>query len=88
VSAPLRGDVILNCGFKQQEIPLAQEVSVEWRLQHRGKGGKVFEMMTRLDEAEGSTVGECCRKRSDLFWFILGLVALRVTALIKLESVY
>ncbi|XP_068591467.1 tapasin-related protein [Cebidichthys violaceus] len=56
VSAPLRSDVILNCGFKQQEIPLAQEVAVEWRLQHRGKGGKVFEMKTRLDEAEGRPV--------------------------------
>ncbi|XP_056301117.1 tapasin-related protein isoform X2 [Pseudoliparis swirei] len=66
VSAPLRGDVILNCGFKQQEIPLAQEVSVEWRLQHRGKGGKVFEMMTRLDEAEGSTVVHAERRGSSM----------------------
>nr|XP_040021739.1 tapasin-related protein [Gasterosteus aculeatus aculeatus] len=56
VSAPLRGNVILDCGFKQQEIPLAQEVAVEWRLQHRGKGWKVLEMKTRLDEAEGSAV--------------------------------
>lgn len=63
VSAPLRGDVILDCGFKQQEIPLAQEVAVEWRLQHRGKGWKVLEMKTRLDEAEGSAVGECCGSR-------------------------
>ncbi|KAI9515373.1 hypothetical protein NQZ68_026106 [Dissostichus eleginoides] len=56
VSAPLRGDVLLYCGFRQQETPLAQEVAVEWRLQHRGKGWKVFEMKTRLDDAEGSTV--------------------------------
>ncbi|XP_036930898.1 tapasin-related protein [Acanthopagrus latus] len=56
VTAPLRGDVLLNCGFKQQEIPLAQEVGIEWRLQHRGKGRKVLEMKTRLDDAEGSTV--------------------------------
>ncbi|KAE8289356.1 Tapasin [Larimichthys crocea] len=56
VSAPLRGDALLKCGFKQQETPLAQEVGVEWRLQHRGKGRKVLEMKTRLDDAEGSTV--------------------------------
>ncbi|KAK2910096.1 tapasin-related protein [Channa argus] len=56
VSAPLRGDVLLNCGFKQQETSLSQEVGIEWRLQHRGKGRKVFEMKTRLDEAEGNTV--------------------------------
>lgn len=60
VSAPLRGDVLLNCGFKLQETPLAQEVGVEWRLQHRGKGWKVFEMKTRLDDAEGGTVGKWC----------------------------
>nr|XP_046255194.1 tapasin-related protein [Scatophagus argus] len=55
VSAPLRGDVVLHCGFKQQEIPLAQEVGIEWRLQHRGKGQKVLDMKTRLDDVEGST---------------------------------
>lgn len=59
VTAPLRSDVLLNCGFKQQDEPFAQEVSVEWRLQHRGKGHRVLEMKTRLDDAEGSAVGEC-----------------------------
>ncbi|XP_059195536.1 tapasin-related protein [Centropristis striata] len=54
VSALLRGDVLLSCGFKQTETPLAQEVGIEWRLQHRGKGAKVLEMKTRLDDAEGS----------------------------------
>ena len=63
VSAPLRGDVLLNCGFKQQETPLAQEVDIEWRLQHRGKGRKVLEMKTRLDDLEWSTVGKCFVKR-------------------------
>ncbi|XP_074509454.1 tapasin-related protein [Sebastes fasciatus] len=66
VSAHLRSDVLLNCGFKQQEIPLAQEVAVEWRLQHKGKGGKVLEMKTRLDEAEGSTVVHAERKGSSV----------------------
>lgn len=59
VMAPLRSDVLLNCGFKQLDEPLAQEISVEWRLQHRGKGHRVLEMKTRLDDAEGSAVGEC-----------------------------
>ncbi|KAK9513984.1 hypothetical protein VZT92_027476 [Zoarces viviparus] len=66
VSAPLRGDVVLNCGFKQQEIPLAQEVAVEWRLQHRGQGWKVLELKTRLDEAEGSTVVHEQRRGSSM----------------------
>ncbi|XP_028280265.1 tapasin-related protein isoform X2 [Parambassis ranga] len=56
VSAPLRGDVLLNCGFRQQEIPLAQDAGIEWRLQHRGKGRKVLEMKTKLDDTEGATV--------------------------------
>lgn len=56
VSASLRGDVLLNCGFKQRDVPLALDVGIEWRLQHRGKGRKVFEMKTRLDDPEGSTV--------------------------------
>ncbi|XP_028984873.1 tapasin-related protein [Betta splendens] len=56
VSVPLRGDVLLNCGFRQQNTPLSQEVGVEWRLQHRGKGRKVLEMQTRLDDAEENTV--------------------------------
>lgn len=59
VSVPLRGDVLLNCGFRQQNTPLSQEVGIEWRLQHRGKGRKVLEMKTRLDEAKENTVGKC-----------------------------
>ncbi|XP_035528547.1 tapasin-related protein [Morone saxatilis] len=66
VSAPLRGDVLLNCGFKQQEIPLAQEVGIEWRLQHRGKGQKVLDMKTRVDDAEGNTVVRAERRGSSI----------------------
>ncbi|XP_070767541.1 tapasin-related protein [Enoplosus armatus] len=66
VSAPVRSDVTLNCGFKLQEILLVQEVSIEWRLQHRGKGQKVFEMKTRLDDAEGSTVVHAERRGSSV----------------------
>lgn len=57
VSTPLREDVLLNCGFKQEETPLAPEVGLEWRLQHRGKGRKVLEMKTNLDDTERATVG-------------------------------
>ncbi|XP_041844032.1 tapasin-related protein [Melanotaenia boesemani] len=66
VSAPLRGDVLLNCGFKQQEVPLAEEVGVEWRLQHRGKGWKVLEMKTKLDDTEGPAVVHGERKGSSM----------------------
>ncbi|KAK2844744.1 hypothetical protein Q5P01_011403 [Channa striata] len=66
VSAPLRGDVLVNCGFKQLETPLSQEVGIEWRLQHRGKGRKVFEMKTWLDEAQGNTVVHEERKGSSM----------------------
>lgn len=66
VSAPLRGDVLLNCGFKQQETPLSQEVGIEWRLQHRGKGRKVLEMKTRLDDAEGNAEVFADRKDSSM----------------------
>lgn len=73
VSAALKGDVLLNCAFKQPEIPLGQEVGVEWRLQHRGKGGIVFEMKTRLDDAEGST--EVQRQRMGSSMDVAQLVA-------------
>lgn len=66
VSAPLRGDVLLNCGFKQPEVPLAQELGIEWRLQHRGTGRKVLEMKTRLDDVEGSTAVHAERRGSSI----------------------
>ncbi|XP_056143062.1 tapasin-related protein [Lampris incognitus] len=47
-SAPPREDVVLNCGFRQQEMSIAQEVGVEWRLQHRGSGQRVFGMKAGL----------------------------------------
>lgn len=53
LNAPLRGDVLLPCGFKQQDSPLAPDVHVEWRVQHRGKGRKVLEMKTPLEDTEG-----------------------------------
>lgn len=58
VSAPLRGDTLLNCGFKLQELPTDQEVDIQWRVQHKGKGRNVLGMRTRPDDLEGSTVGK------------------------------
>lgn len=60
VSAQLKSDAVLHCGFRQQEAQPVQEVAVEWRLQHRGKGWKVLQTKTRLDGTEQSAVGECC----------------------------
>ncbi|XP_038140139.1 tapasin-related protein [Cyprinodon tularosa] len=64
VSAPLRGEVLLHCGFKQEEATLAPEVGLEWRLQHRGIGRKVLEMKSRLDDTEGAPVVHGERKGS------------------------
>lgn len=66
VSAPLRSDVLLNCGFRHQEMPPVQEVSIDWRLQHRGTGRKVLEMRTRLDNTEESTTVHVERKDSHI----------------------
>lgn len=56
VSAPLRGDALLRCGFNLGEMPAGQEVAVEWRVQHRGKGHRVFGMRTRKEDAGGGAV--------------------------------
>lgn len=60
VSAQLKSDAVLHCGFRQQEAQPAQDVGIEWRLQHKGKGWKVLQTETRLDGTEQSAVGECC----------------------------
>ncbi|KAM3873245.1 tapasin-related protein [Diretmus argenteus] len=66
VAAPLKGDVLLSCGFRQQEMPPAQEVGVEWRLQHRGSGRKVLEMRTRIADAEESSEVHAVREGSSV----------------------
>lgn len=52
LTAPLKGDVLLPCGFKQRDSPLAPDVHIEWRVQHRGKGRKVLEMKVPLEDTE------------------------------------
>ncbi|CAB1456329.1 unnamed protein product [Pleuronectes platessa] len=66
VNAPLSGEVLLNCGFKQHEKVSSLDVGIEWRMQHRGKGHKVFDMKTRLDDAEGNTVVHAERTGSSM----------------------
>lgn len=53
LTAPLKEDALLPCGFKQQDLPLAPDVHIEWRVQHRGKGRKVLDMKTPLEDSEG-----------------------------------
>nr|XP_061790006.1 tapasin-related protein-like [Nerophis lumbriciformis] len=56
LSAPLRGAGLLTCGFKHKDMPLDEEVQIEWRQQHRGQGQKVMEVMAKLNDLEGSAV--------------------------------
>ncbi|XP_034030398.1 tapasin-related protein [Thalassophryne amazonica] len=66
VTAPVRGDALLACGFRQQEMSRTQEVGVEWRLQHKGKGQKVLEMRTSQAGTDVNTVVNVQRKGSSV----------------------
>lgn len=71
VSAQLKSDAVLQCGFRQQEAQPAQEVVIGWRLQHKGKGWKVLQMETRLDDAEPSAVGGCVDAGTDVMSVVI-----------------
>lgn len=60
ISAQLKSNANLQCGFRQKEAEEVQEVGIGWRLQHKGKGWKVLQMQTRLDDTEQSAKGGCC----------------------------
>lgn len=47
IVAPIGGDVLLDCGFRQKDSVPGQEVALEWRLQHRGNGRKILDMKVR-----------------------------------------
>ncbi|KAM6967810.1 tapasin-related protein [Aplochiton taeniatus] len=64
VSAALRGETFLDCGFRQQGPTPGQEVGLEWRLQHRGHGRKVLEM--RMGPAMESPVVNVEREGSSV----------------------
>ncbi|KAJ8392900.1 hypothetical protein AAFF_G00071040 [Aldrovandia affinis] len=50
LTAPLGGEALLDCGFKQQDPFPVGAMGLEWRLQHKGSGRRVLEM--RAVEAE------------------------------------
>ncbi|XP_067257478.1 tapasin-related protein isoform X2 [Chanodichthys erythropterus] len=52
IVAPIGGDVLLDCGFRQKDSVPGQEVALEWRLQHRGNGRKILEMKAREVETD------------------------------------
>lgn len=60
ISAQLKSNATLQCGFRQKEAEPGQEVGIAWRLQHKGKGWKVLHLQTRLDDTEQSAQGGCC----------------------------
>jgi len=63
LAAPPGVDALLHCGFRQREAgpgqgqEVGQEVAVEWRLQHRGRGMRVLELKTSPDSPEHSGSG-------------------------------
>ncbi|KAJ3597475.1 hypothetical protein NHX12_000998, partial [Muraenolepis orangiensis] len=64
LSAPLGGDALLHCGFRQQETgqEVGQEVAVEWRVQHRGRGVRVLDLKVLIDSPEHSQAGKVTRE--------------------------
>ncbi|XP_043117496.1 tapasin-related protein isoform X2 [Puntigrus tetrazona] len=52
IAAPIGGDVLLDCGFRQKESVPGQDVALEWRIQHRGNGRKILDMKARQTEAD------------------------------------
>ncbi|XP_033837031.1 tapasin-related protein [Periophthalmus magnuspinnatus] len=56
LSGVLRDEVQLPCGFKQQDPPLAPDVQVTWRVQHRGRGRKILGLKTSLEDTQGPVI--------------------------------
>lgn len=52
IVAPIGGDVMLDCGFRQKDSVPGQEVALEWRIQHRGNGRKILDMKAREEETD------------------------------------
>ncbi|KTG32024.1 hypothetical protein cypCar_00010678 [Cyprinus carpio] len=55
IVAPIGGDVLLDCGFRQKNSVPGQDVALEWRIQHRGNGRKILDMKAR---ETGADVGQ------------------------------
>lgn len=52
VEAPIGGDALLDCGFRQKNSVPGQDVALEWRIQHRGNGRKILDMKARETETD------------------------------------
>ncbi|KAK2903348.1 hypothetical protein Q8A67_008061 [Cirrhinus molitorella] len=52
VVAPIGGDALLDCGFRQKNSIPGQDVALEWRIQHRGNGRKILDMTARETETD------------------------------------
>ncbi|XP_019724581.1 tapasin-related protein isoform X2 [Hippocampus comes] len=66
LSAPLRGAGLLNCGFRHQDMSPDEEVHIEWRQQHRGRGQIIITMATRLNDPEGGAMVRHSSKDSSM----------------------
>uniref|UniRef100_A0A673HZ57 Tapasin-related protein-like n=1 Tax=Sinocyclocheilus rhinocerous TaxID=307959 RepID=A0A673HZ57_9TELE len=52
IVAPIGGDVLLDCGFRQKNSIPGQDVALEWRIQHRGNGRKILDIKARETETD------------------------------------
>ncbi|XP_026084753.1 tapasin-related protein-like isoform X2 [Carassius auratus] len=52
IMAPIGGDVLLDCGFRQKNSIPGQDVALEWRIQHRGNGRKILDIKARETETD------------------------------------
>ncbi|KAM9782525.1 tapasin-related protein [Neosynchiropus ocellatus] len=68
VSIPgsVSGDAHLHCGFLQKDKAPVQEVDVDWRLQHRGRGVRILEAKARSDDLEGGSTVIIKRSNSSI----------------------
>ncbi|XP_062848313.1 tapasin-related protein [Trichomycterus rosablanca] len=62
VAAHLGEDVVLDCGYKQRDVPTERRVELEWRWQHRGHGRTVLLMKASETETENGTPVQMSRE--------------------------
>ncbi|TSK34835.1 Tapasin-related protein [Bagarius yarrelli] len=51
IAAPIGEDTVLDCGYRQRDIPTDQNLGLEWRWQYRGHGKTILEIK---QSAEGT----------------------------------
>lgn len=57
VAVPIGEDTVLDCGYRQRDIPAEQNLALEWRWQYRGQGRSILDMK----ETEAGTLVEVDR---------------------------